>query len=132
VTITNDTHNASLGPDEPELIAGPPAPPALAPYRPPTRPWRTRRMPLAIGGAALVLGCALGAGITAVVAVTAGGWSDYGGRTDGDRLGQDNDGRGPRGDRLGPATTQAPAATTPAPATPTPAATTPAPTPSPS
>src|SRR5258706_6109201 len=55
---------------EHDLAAERPARPA----RPAGARWRARRIPLAIAGGALLLGCVLGAGVAAV-AVVAGDWT---------------------------------------------------------
>lgn len=70
--MTDDTPSTSSASDEPRPAPQQPVPPAAG-------GWSTRRVPLAIAGAALLAGCVLGAGAAAVGAVAVGAWTDHGG-----------------------------------------------------
>jgi len=89
--------------------------------------WRPWRIPLLIAAAALLLGCALGAGVVAVGAFLVGGHGDDRGHSrdvggngrNGDQGTRDDmrgPGRGDHGDRTAPATPAAPAPSAVAPA----------------
>lgn len=123
---------------QPEPVAAPAAVPVAAPAAaapvaavpaPAAGHWWNRRVPLVIIGVALLLGCVLGAGVTAVGALVGSAWhgDDRGHGTRDDRFGGRNNGNGngpgrfDRGNRQnrnnapGPATSIAPVPTAPAP-----------------
>jgi hypothetical protein len=109
--------DATPGPDKTEHIPTEPTStitgmadgPAAAPPRPVGPRWWTRRVPLLLTAAALLLGCFLGAGVTAVGAFVVG--EGLGG---GDRHHSRNDGRGDGDGRDSDRRQPAPAASTPA------------------
>jgi hypothetical protein len=76
--MTDHTPSQSSAPAAPDLTAEHLARAAAA-------RWRTRRVPLAVAGATLLLGCVLGAGATALGAAATSVWTDGGGHSRSER-----------------------------------------------